>query len=73
MKLPRTLSSKKVTKAFEKLGFEFRRQTGSHLIYRKHDIVISIPKHDQVKVGTLRQLIRVAGITKKDFIEALDK
>ena len=39
------LSAKEIVKILERLGFEFKRQKGSHRIYMKNDKRIVIPFH----------------------------
>jgi predicted RNA binding protein YcfA (HicA-like mRNA interferase family) len=63
------LSGRKTVRAFEKLGWQVARQRGSHIIMvRTGDITtLSIPDHKEVAKGTLRSLIRSAGITVDEF------
>ena len=60
---------KHARRAFERLGWVFRRQTGSHMILTKAGSVasLSIPDHRELAPGTLRKLIRAAGITVEEF------
>ncbi len=66
------LSGTEVVKAFENLGWEFVRQSGSHMVMTKDGEMasLSIPKHKEVAKGTLRSLIRSANVTTEEFIEA---
>jgi len=67
------LSGRKVVRAFENLGWQVARQRGSHIIMVK-DVEIatlSIPDHKEVAKGTLRSLIRTAGITVDKFLEQI--
>ncbi|MCG2686064.1 type II toxin-antitoxin system HicA family toxin [Candidatus Parcubacteria bacterium] len=71
MKLP-IISGKEAAKRFSKVGFEHVHTRGSHLIYRlkKHPHTkLSIPNHGTLGKGLLRQLVRDAGITVKEFVE----
>jgi predicted RNA binding protein YcfA (HicA-like mRNA interferase family) len=63
------LSGRKAVRAFEKLGWQVARQRGSHIIMvREGEIAtLSIPNHKEVAKGTLRSLIRSAGITVDEF------
>jgi predicted RNA binding protein YcfA (HicA-like mRNA interferase family) len=63
------LSGRKVVRAFEKLGWQVVRQRGSHIVMvRDGEIAtLSIPDHKEVAKGTLRSLIRSAGITVDEF------
>ena len=70
-RLPR-LSGREVAKVFESLGWEQVRQSGSHIILVRegHRATLSVPDHKEVAVGTLRSLIRSAGLTVDQFVEA---
>jgi len=63
------LSGRKVVKVFESFGWEVVRQRGSHIILVKenHNATLSVPDHEEVAKGTLRSLIRAAGITVEEF------
>ncbi len=67
------LSSKQVRKAFENDGWEYSRQRGSHMILVKEGSMatLSVPNHKTVARGTLRSLIRAAGLTVEEFLELL--
>jgi predicted RNA binding protein YcfA (HicA-like mRNA interferase family) len=67
------LPAREVVRAFARMGFEFERQTGSHLILYSaaRGQTLSVPNHDPVKRGTLRSLIRQAGITPQAFADLL--
>ena len=66
------ISGRKVVKVFESFGWEAVRQRGSHIIMVKenHNATLSVPNHKEVAKGTLRSLIRSAGITVEAFIMA---
>ncbi len=63
------LSGKEVARIFEKLGWEAVRQKGSHIIMVKNDesVTLSVPNHKEIAKGTLRSLIRSAGLTVSEF------
>jgi predicted RNA binding protein YcfA (HicA-like mRNA interferase family) len=48
-----------------------RAGAGSHLVMTKPGLRVnlSIPQHKELSVGTLRALIRNAGLTVDDFLE----
>lgn len=71
-KLP-SISSRKVIKAFEALGWTVVRQRGSHiiLVQEGHEATLSVPGDNPVARGTLRSLIRSAGLTVDEFVAAL--
>ena len=64
------LSGRKVVRVFENLGWQMARQRGSHVIMVKDGEIasLSIPDHKEVAKGTLRSLIRTAGITVDEFV-----
>ena len=67
------ISGRKTVRAFEKLGWQIARQRGSHIIMVKDGemTTLSIPDHKEIAKGTLRSLIRSAGITVDEFIRQL--
>jgi len=56
-----------------KFGFSFVRQTGSHMILIKETpqgkIGTVVPNHKELKIGTLRGVLKLAKINEEDFIE----
>ena len=68
------LSGKEVRQAFEQDGWWFKRQRGSHMILVKTGSIatLSVPNHKEVARGTLRSLIRSAGMTTDEFLELVD-
>ena len=66
------LSGREVVRIFESLGWEVVRQTGSHIIMvkDKEPATLSVPDHREVAKGTLRSLIRTAGLTVDEFVAA---
>jgi predicted RNA binding protein YcfA (HicA-like mRNA interferase family) len=70
-KLP-ALSPDEVIRAFERFGFVVRRR-GNHIIMTKpgHLANLSIPNHREVARGTLRSLIKDAGVQEDEFLNAV--
>jgi len=71
-KLPR-ISGMEAVKAFNKGGWFVARQTGSHIIMVKpgSKVTLSVPRHRELDRGTLRKLIKLAGLTVDEFVELL--
>jgi predicted RNA binding protein YcfA (HicA-like mRNA interferase family) len=71
-KLP-VISGIKAVKAFSKAGWIVSRQTRNHVIMEKvgYSTTLSVPKHRELKRGTLRDLIKDAGLTVEEFVELL--
>ncbi len=68
-KLP-VVSGKQACKMLEKKGYLVDHQTGSHLILRNSKSPyrrLTIPNHKEIAKGTLRALIRQAGLTVEEF------
>ncbi|MGC8724920.1 MAG: type II toxin-antitoxin system HicA family toxin [Acidobacteriota bacterium] len=67
------ISGKETAKAFERAGWSPMGQVGSHLVLVKEGVRVnlSIPQHKELSVGTLRALIRAAGLTVDEFLELL--
>ncbi len=67
--LPR-ISGREVVSALMKIGYEKDRQKGSHIILR-HSAPphrrITVPDHKEIAKGTIRSIIREAGLTVEQF------
>jgi len=65
------ISGKEAAKAFERAGWIPMGQVGSHLVLVKPGVRVnlSIPQHKELSVGTLRALIRNAGLTVDEFLQ----
>lgn len=68
------LSSQEVIRVFESFGWIVIRKRGSHIIMVKenHISTLSIPNHKEIARGTLRSLIRSAGLTVSEFIDEIN-
>jgi predicted RNA binding protein YcfA (HicA-like mRNA interferase family) len=68
------ISGCKVVQAIIKIGYERDRQKGSHIVMRQvshpHRRIV-VPDHKVVAKGTLRAIIRHAGLTVEDFKKLL--
>jgi len=64
------ISGKEAAKAFERAGWIPLGQVGSHLVLVKPGVRVnlSIPQHKELSGGTLRALIRNAGISVDEFL-----
>ncbi len=69
-KLP-IVSSVEAIKALKRLGFDVTRQRGSHIVLRKGTSGCVVPNHRELKTGTLSGILRQAGVSTEEFIEAL--
>jgi len=68
------LPARRVIKALKKLGFTVVRQRGSHVLLRHPNgrvTVIPIHPGEEIGPGLLRKIIRDAGVSRKEFLEAL--
>ena len=65
------ISGKEAVKAFQKAGWEVIGQVGSHVVLSKAGVRVnlSIPQHKELSVGTLRALIRNAGLSVDEFLD----
>jgi len=73
-KLPR-VTCDELIRALKRAGFEEQRQRGSHLHLRRardgRRVTVPVHKGRIVPVGTLRAILRDAGITIEEFRELL--
>jgi len=69
------LNPNKVIKAFEKAGWRNRGFRGSHVKLTKegNPNILSIPVHKRkpIKIGLIKDQIRKAGLTEKEFLNLL--
>ncbi|MBA3066798.1 type II toxin-antitoxin system HicA family toxin [bacterium] len=73
-KLP-VVSAGEVIQALNKKGFKKIRQSGSHIALQKLEEgrtnTVIVPDHRELAKGTLRAIIRKAGLTVEDFLKLL--
>jgi predicted RNA binding protein YcfA (HicA-like mRNA interferase family) len=67
------ISGSAAAKAFRKAGWIPLGQVGSHLVLIKPGVRVnlSVPQHKELSVGTLRALIRNAGMTVDEFLDLI--
>lgn len=67
------VSGQDCVKALEKIGFYFKRQEGSQIVLRRDDPFsqVIVPNHRELDRGTLRAIIRQAGMSVDEFSKLL--
>jgi len=67
------VSGRQCVAALLKEGFQFKRQNGSHMILRRDEpfAQVVVPDHKSLDRGTLRSILRQAGMTTEEFITLL--
>lgn len=67
----RVMSGREVCAILARHGFVEVRQKGSHIVMqRKEDsetTTVLVPDHNEVKIGTLRSIIRQSGVDRGEF------
>jgi predicted RNA binding protein YcfA (HicA-like mRNA interferase family) len=73
-KLP-DVSGDECVKVLKKVGFSFIRQKGSHIIMRREEPYrkVVVLAYKEIPRGTLRSIIRQAGLSVDEFIELLSE
>ena len=64
------ISGREAVKALGKIGYVLDRQRGSHMILRQQTLPhrrLAVPDHKEIAKGTLRAIIRQAGLTVEEF------
>lgn len=64
-------SGARVVRALERLGFEKTGGKGGHVKLRKGFHVVIVPQHSEVAPGTMRSILRRAGIDAETLRDAL--
>jgi len=68
------VSFQEVLRALGKIGYAVARQKGSHVRLRASGRApVTVPAHDPVAPGTLRNVLKTAGISIDEFIELLNR
>ena len=67
-KLP-VVSGAAVVRALERAGWKQDRQRGSHVVLLKsgRNVSLSVPQHREIAPGTLRAIVRLAGLTVEEL------
>ena len=68
------VSGKDAIRALERLGFLRIRQRGSHVVLKKMPegkVGCVVPLHREIAVGTLRGILKQAGVSIEDFVNNL--
>lgn len=71
-RLPR-ISGGDCVKALQKVGFYKKRQQSSYIILRRDEpfAQVVVPDYQELATGTLRAIIRDAGLSVEEFISLL--
>ena len=71
----RRVSGREAIRVLEKLGFVQVRQRGSHVVLRKETLEVAVgcvvPLHRELAIGTLRGILKQAGVTPDEFMDKL--
>ena len=67
------LSGAETVRNFQRFGWNVARRLGGHIVMTKpgESATLSVPNHSTVAKGTLRSLIRSAGLTVAEFCSTL--
>jgi len=69
------VSAEEAIRALERLGFSVVRQHGSHVILKKQtaegESGCVVPLHRELKIGTLRGILRQAKVSPEEFMAQL--
>jgi predicted RNA binding protein YcfA (HicA-like mRNA interferase family) len=67
------ISGRDCVKALNQAGFYRKRQRGSHIVLRRDDpfAQLVVPDHKELDRGTLRAIIRQAGLSVDQFVDLL--
>jgi len=71
VKLPRDLPAWKVINALKRLGFWVEKQEGSHIRLFNGKVRVTVPNHPSLAPGTLKSILRQAGITLQELLATI--
>ena len=67
------VSGREAIRVLERAGFKQARQQGSHVVLRKDTpegaTGCVVPLHRELAVGTLRGILRQAGVSPEEFLD----
>ena len=71
-RVPR-ISGRECVQALTNVGFYVRRQRSSHIVMRRDDpfAQLVVPDHRELDTGTLRSIIKQAGLGVAEFVQLL--
>lgn len=64
------ISSSRAIRALQRLGFTIDRETGDHVILQR-EVTCSVPRHSEIRPGTLKNIIQRANVTVDEFLDNL--
>ncbi len=71
----RKISGEEAIRILTELGFQRIRQRGDHVILKKRipegEVGCVVPLHRELKIGTLRGILRQARVSPEEFISHL--
>jgi predicted RNA binding protein YcfA (HicA-like mRNA interferase family) len=71
------VSGLKIIKALGKAGFQVVGRKGSYVRLKKKTgemtYIVIVPLHSEVKTGTLKSVLRQAGLTAEELLDLLEK
>ena len=72
----RPVSGETTIRILKRFGFVQIRQRGSHVILKRQtpdgELGCVVPLHQELAIGTLRGILRQAGITPEEFMKNLE-
>jgi predicted RNA binding protein YcfA (HicA-like mRNA interferase family) len=75
MRKLRKVSGEEALRSLQRLGFEKVRQRGSHVVLRKQtkkgQVGCVVPLHRELKIGTVKRILRQAKVTSEEFMNNL--
>ena len=73
----RKLSGHELIRILSKVGFRPKRQKGSHVILIKETergkVGCTVPLHRELKIGTIKGILKQAGISEEEFVKLLER
>ena len=70
--MPKLYSWRAVAKALNGLGFRIVRERGSHMIFKKEEKAVPVPRDDEIGPGLIGATAAEVGMSREDLERLLD-
>ena len=70
---PPSICRRECVNALRRADFKVVRSKGDHVILRKDNQVVSVPARKDIRWGTMKSILKQAGLSTEEFTELLKR